>query len=176
MSNVIAFTPCPRPPEPAAPVPLAGTDLRTHLEEAAQTALDAADKIIAALDRMDEVPASVEAAATATDPESREGFRDTYARPRARQSLSSVATDIEEAEPAPDPKPQDELRDRYRAPAHARGGENTEPLSTCGPVDPEPEPIILPEPCMPPTLLPWHGAGNVVAAAGCAFLALMVRT
>ena len=33
--------------------PLAGADLRASLEEAAQTALDAADRIIAVLDRMD---------------------------------------------------------------------------------------------------------------------------
>jgi hypothetical protein len=33
--------------------PLAGAALRTSLEEAAQVALDAADRIIAVLDRMD---------------------------------------------------------------------------------------------------------------------------
>uniref|UniRef100_UPI00226B9F86 hypothetical protein n=1 Tax=Methylobacterium sp. GC_Met_2 TaxID=2937376 RepID=UPI00226B9F86 len=52
MGDVLTFTPRPKP---AAPVldPLAGGALRASLEEAAQTALDAADRIIAVLDRMD---------------------------------------------------------------------------------------------------------------------------
>jgi hypothetical protein len=53
MSNVLTFTPRPRSAEPEAPPPFAVVDLRAHLEEAAQTALDAADKIIAALDHID---------------------------------------------------------------------------------------------------------------------------
>ncbi len=36
-----------------APAPLAGLALRAHLEEAAQTALNVADKIIAALEWID---------------------------------------------------------------------------------------------------------------------------
>lgn len=53
MGDVLTFTPRPKPTAPEALVPLAGADLRASLEEAAQTALDAADRIIAVLDRMD---------------------------------------------------------------------------------------------------------------------------
>ena len=53
MGDVLTFTPRPKPVAPAMPVPLAGPALRASLEEAAQTALDAADRIIAVLDRMD---------------------------------------------------------------------------------------------------------------------------
>jgi hypothetical protein len=100
MSNVIAFTPRPRPPEPEAPL-LARPGLRAHLEEAAQTALDAADKIIAALDRLDEAPVGIEEAKPAVGPESQEEFRDTYARPR------ETATSPAETDPKPEPVPQE---------------------------------------------------------------------
>jgi hypothetical protein len=52
MGDVLTFI---RRPKPAAPdlEPLAGAALRASLEEAAQTALDAADRIIAVLDRLD---------------------------------------------------------------------------------------------------------------------------
>ena len=53
MGDVLTFTPRPKPAEPDALEPLAGAALRTSLEEAAQVALDAADCIIAVLDRMD---------------------------------------------------------------------------------------------------------------------------
>ncbi len=53
MGDVLTFTPRPKPTAPEALPPLAGADLRASLEEAAQTALDAADRIIAVLDRMD---------------------------------------------------------------------------------------------------------------------------
>lgn len=53
MGNVLTFTPRARSPEPASPEPLNGPTLRASLEEAAQVALDAADRIIAVLDRMD---------------------------------------------------------------------------------------------------------------------------
>ena len=54
MGDVLTFTPCPKP----ATVrdysePLTVPALRASLEEAAQTALDVADRIIAVLDRMD---------------------------------------------------------------------------------------------------------------------------
>ena len=57
MGDVLTFTPRPKP----ATVrdysePLAGPALRASLEEAAQIALDAADRIIAVLDRMDGDP------------------------------------------------------------------------------------------------------------------------
>ena len=53
MGNVLTFIPRARSPEPASLEPVAGTTLRASLEEAAQVALDAADRIIAVLDRMD---------------------------------------------------------------------------------------------------------------------------
>ena len=53
MGDVLTFTPRPKPTAPEIPEPLAGAALRASLEEAAQTALDAADRIIAVLDRMD---------------------------------------------------------------------------------------------------------------------------
>ena len=52
MGNVLTFTPRPKPTAPDLG-PLASADLRASLEEAAQVALDAADRIIAVLDRMD---------------------------------------------------------------------------------------------------------------------------
>ena len=53
MGDVLTFVPRPKPAAPEAPEPLAGATLRASLEEAAQVALDAADRIIAVLDRMD---------------------------------------------------------------------------------------------------------------------------
>lgn len=53
MSNVLTFTPRPRPAVLTSAPPIAGPDLRTRLEEAAQSALDVADRIIAALDQID---------------------------------------------------------------------------------------------------------------------------
>jgi hypothetical protein len=53
MGDVLTFTPRPKPAALEALKPLAGADLRASLEEAAQIALDAADRIIAVLDRMD---------------------------------------------------------------------------------------------------------------------------
>ncbi|MCJ2093139.1 hypothetical protein MKK67_11615 [Methylobacterium sp. J-072] len=56
MGDVLTFTPRPKPAAVEIPAPLAGADLRASLEEAAQVALDAADRIIAVLDRMDGDP------------------------------------------------------------------------------------------------------------------------
>ena len=53
MGDVLTFTPRPKPAAPEILAPLEGAALRASLEEAAQTALDAADRIIAVLDRMD---------------------------------------------------------------------------------------------------------------------------
>ena len=53
MGDVLTFTPRPKPATTAMPAPLTGPALRASLEEAAQIALDAADRIIAVLDRMD---------------------------------------------------------------------------------------------------------------------------
>ncbi|MCJ2063062.1 hypothetical protein MKK63_10110 [Methylobacterium sp. J-088] len=54
MGDVLTFTPRPKPVTGnIASEPLTGPALRASLEEAAQIALDAADRIIAVLDRMD---------------------------------------------------------------------------------------------------------------------------
>jgi hypothetical protein len=145
MSNVVAFTPRPRRPEPAAPAPLAGLALRAHLEEAAQTALDAADKIIAALDGIEDAAAS---RATETAPTPRSAMPAQIVRLGDLGSFeTSIARPREEA-PAVIEAPQDEAQA-------------------------EPAPGATAQVCnlFPP--LPWGGAGNVVAAAGCAVLALV---
>jgi hypothetical protein len=136
MSNVIAFTPRPRPSEPEAPPPFAVVDLRAHLEEAAQTVLDAADKIIAALDMMDDADPALLAMAA-------------HAGQVVR--LREPATPVE-VEPAPEPQ---------RTP----------------PAEPDhlPQETAEPDHIAEPVVLPWRGAGNVVSAAGCAFLALVAR-
>ena len=53
MGDLLTFTPRPKPAAPDILAPLAGAALRASLEDAAQIALDAADRIIAVLDRMD---------------------------------------------------------------------------------------------------------------------------
>ena len=139
MDNVIAFTPRQHPPEPEALAPLAGLALRAHLEGAAQTALDAADRIIAALDRI-------------------EGADDTETAPDPRPAMAARAGRvIRLREPA--------------APIIATPEPETPPEAPQA--EPEPEPVAVPEirTVFPP--LPWGGAGNVVAAAGCAVLALV---
>lgn len=169
MPNVIAFTPRLRKPEtPPAPV-LAGIALREHLEGAAQTALDAADKIIAALDRLDgsDAPQEIEAA-----PEPRPAaspaplaqivrmgdlgdFRTAIPRPRAaREEAPAMSL----PEPETTPLPESEADD-------AEGFAT----SIARPREEAAEPEI--RAAFPS--LPWGGAGNVVAAAGCAVLALM---
>lgn len=164
MPNVIAFTPRPRKPKaPPAPV-LAGVALREHLEGAAQTALDAADKIIAALDRLDgsDAPQGIE-----TAPEPRPAiaqvvrlgdlgkFRTAIPRPRAgREEGPTVAL--------PEPK-------TVTAPERETGDPEGFATSIARPREEGAEPEIR----APFPALPWGGAGNVVAAAGCAVLALI---
>jgi hypothetical protein len=53
MGDVLTFTPRPKPAAPVVLGPRAAGDFRASLEEAAQVALDAADRIISVLDRMD---------------------------------------------------------------------------------------------------------------------------
>ncbi|MCJ2108556.1 hypothetical protein MKK70_24935 [Methylobacterium sp. E-041] len=53
MGEVLTFTPRPSVVVPAEPVPMTEAEIRTRLGEALQTALDAADHIIAVLDRID---------------------------------------------------------------------------------------------------------------------------
>lgn len=155
----------------SAPAPLAGLALRAHLEDAAQTALDAADKIIAALNRIDgsDTPRGIE---TAPDPRPADApaslaqivrlgglgdFRTAISRPRAARE---EAPTIPLSEPEITPAPESEADDAEGfATSIARPREEAA----------EPE-IRVP---FPP--LPWGGTGNVVAAAGCALLALVAR-
>jgi nucleoside 2-deoxyribosyltransferase len=53
MGDVLTFTPRPSVVVPAEPVPMTEVEIRTRLGEALQTALDAADHIIAVLDHID---------------------------------------------------------------------------------------------------------------------------
>ncbi|TXN78752.1 hypothetical protein [Methylobacterium sp. WL8] len=53
MGNVLTFAPRPSAALPVEPAPMGETEIHTRLGEALQTALDAADHIIAVLDRMD---------------------------------------------------------------------------------------------------------------------------
>lgn len=76
MGEVLTFTPRPKPIAPVASEPLAGGALRASLEEAAQVALDAADRIIAVLDRMD----GADAEPTLAAPENHSGSRVTWLR------------------------------------------------------------------------------------------------
>ena len=52
MGDVLTFTPRPKPAAPEASERLTRPEIRASLEEAAQVALDAADRIIAVLGRM----------------------------------------------------------------------------------------------------------------------------
>ncbi|GJD46440.1 hypothetical protein AFCDBAGC_4321 [Methylobacterium cerastii] len=53
MNNVLTFAPRPKVAVPVEPAPMGEAEVRNRLGEALQTALDAADHIIAVLDRMD---------------------------------------------------------------------------------------------------------------------------
>ncbi|WCS28886.1 hypothetical protein LOK46_32360 (plasmid) [Methylobacterium sp. NMS14P] len=83
MGDVLTFTPRPKPTASEALPPLAGADLRASLEEAAQTALDAADRIIAVLDRMDgdaDDEAGADAEPSLAAPENHDGSKVVYMR------------------------------------------------------------------------------------------------
>jgi hypothetical protein len=83
MGDVPTFTPRPKPTAPEIPLPLSGADLRASLEEAAQTALDAADRIIAVLDRLDgdaDHEDNGDAEPSLAAPENNEGSQVVYMR------------------------------------------------------------------------------------------------
>ncbi|MCJ2093989.1 MULTISPECIES: hypothetical protein [unclassified Methylobacterium] len=82
MGDVLTFTPRPKPAAPDLE-PLAGAGLRASLEEAAQTALDAADRIIAVLDRMDgdtDIEDGADAEPSLAAPENHTGSQITWLR------------------------------------------------------------------------------------------------
>lgn len=151
MTNVVAFKPRPRPPEPA---PLPAIDLRTHLEDAVQTALDAVEKVMVALDHLEGSDGadllSVAMLHPAGQAEGAGGSWDQY-RAGAREAGSqavpvSAVEQVQEAAALAEPElPDTEL-----------------------------EEVDAPDPCPEPIRLSWRGAGNVVSAAGCAIIALVV--
>ncbi|SFN00441.1 hypothetical protein [Methylobacterium pseudosasicola] len=87
MGNVLTFTPRPKPVALEIPEPLAGGALRASLEEAAQVALDAADRIIAVLDRMDgdaDLEDGADAEPSLAAPENHHGSQVTWLRGNER--------------------------------------------------------------------------------------------
>jgi hypothetical protein len=101
MGDVLQFTPRPKQAAPEALPPLAGDDLRASLEEAAQTALDAADRIIAVLDRLDRDPDledGADAEPSLAAPENHEGSQVVYMRggdhDREHESAEKVLPEV----------------------------------------------------------------------------------
>ncbi|WP_342167235.1 hypothetical protein [Methylobacterium sp. SD21] len=150
-------------------MPLAGPALRACLEDAAQTALDAADKIIAALDRLDGSEATQEIETTSAPRLADSStplaqivrlgdlgdFRTAIPRPRAaREEAPTMPLPEPEITPAPESE-ADHAEGFATSIAHPR------------------EEAAQPEIRVPFPPLLWGGAGNVVAAAGCAVLALV---
>ncbi|MCJ2124350.1 hypothetical protein [Methylobacterium sp. J-077] len=83
MGDVLTFTPRPKPAAPETMEPLTGPALRASLEEAAQTALDAADRIIAVLDRIDgdtDLEDGADAEPSLAAPENHTGSQVTWLR------------------------------------------------------------------------------------------------
>lgn len=82
MGDVLTFTPRPKSAAPDLE-PLAGHAIRASLEQAAQAALDAADRIIAVLDRMDgdtDLEDSADAEPSLAAPENHTGSQVTWLR------------------------------------------------------------------------------------------------
>ncbi|URD40287.1 hypothetical protein M6G65_33365 (plasmid) [Methylobacterium tardum] len=175
MGDVLTFTPRPKPIAPEALEPLAGSALRASLEEAAQIALDAADRIIAVLDRMDgDAGAGERKCETISLLEN--GFR--FAEPDLSIHARPVSTWGEQSGRAW--RSAERRRGRARPTCHSVQQSlptNAARAFRCGDAqDPEEE---LPETVLPEVpailtteaeILPWRGRGNVIAAAG-AFLA-----
>lgn len=155
MSNVIAFTPRPRALLPPAMPPLTGIGLRAHLEEAAQTALDAADKIIAALDRIEDTGDGTAPLMTAIAAPAGEAIP-----PAEGELCNRYRAGAREADPEPKLDPGAAVREAALAEPEASESDLAEIAPT--------------EPVYKPIRLPWRGAGNVVSAAGCAVLALVI--
>ena len=115
MGDVLTFTPRPKPAAPEILAPLAGAALRASLEEAAQTALDAADRIIAVLDRMDgdtDEEDGADAEPSLAAPENTVGSQVVYMRggdqDREETAPETVLPDVS-AEPQPEPQPVAEI-------------------------------------------------------------------
>ena len=83
MGDVLTFTPRPKPAAPEIPEPLAGDALRASLEEAAQVALDAAERLIGILDSMDgdtDLEDGADAEPSLAAPENHTGSQVTWLR------------------------------------------------------------------------------------------------
>ena len=108
MGDVLTFTPRPKPANPDLE-PLAGATLRASLEEAAQIALDAADRIIAVLDHMDgdaDLEDGGDAEPSLAAPENHTGSQVTWLRgnDQDREAEASEAVlPVVPAEPEPEP-------------------------------------------------------------------------
>ncbi|MCJ2073393.1 hypothetical protein MKK75_32195 [Methylobacterium sp. J-030] len=112
MGDVLTFTPRPKPVAIALPAPLAGPALRASLEEAAQTALDAADRIIAVLVRMDgdaDLEDSGDAEPSLAAPENATGSQVTWLRgndqDRETDQLETEAGEVASTPTRADPQP-----------------------------------------------------------------------
>lgn len=109
MGDVLTFTPRPKPAAPVVLEPLVGGSLRASLEEAAQVALDAADRIIAVLDRMDgdiDLEDGGDAEPTLAAPENYTGSQVVYMRGNdqdreadASEAVLPEAANVIEVEP-----------------------------------------------------------------------------
>ncbi|MDP4026977.1 hypothetical protein Q8W71_30775 [Methylobacterium sp. NEAU 140] len=83
MTNVLTFTPRPRPVEPVAPEIMSAADRRARLEEVLQNTLDAADSIIAVLDHWDgdaDLEPDADAEPSLAAPENAHGSQVTWMR------------------------------------------------------------------------------------------------
>ncbi|MCJ2042905.1 hypothetical protein MKK55_28745 [Methylobacterium sp. J-059] len=104
MSNVLTFAPRPKMVAPVEPAPMGEAEIRTCLGEALQTALDAADHIIAVLDRMEgEIKAenSADAAPACVAPESRVVWLRKNDSVREAEAPETAATDVAAAHAGP---------------------------------------------------------------------------
>ena len=133
MGDLLTFAPRPKVAAPVEPAPIGEAEIRTRLGEALQTALDAADHIIAVLDRMDgdaDAEDGGDAEPALAAPENHHGSQVVWMRGN----------------------------DAYR---EAKVPEVVLPVVAAG--------------CavIPFAPLAWGGGGNVIAAAGVAFLDLM---
>ena len=106
MGDVLTFTPRPKPVSPDLGT-LAGAALRASLEEAAQVALDAADRIIAVLDRMDgdtDLEDGADAEPSLAAPENTTGSQVVYMRGSDRDGEAEppeTVLPVVSAEPQP---------------------------------------------------------------------------
>jgi hypothetical protein len=111
MGDVLTFTPRPKPSAPEASEPLTGPEIRASLEAAAQVALDAADRIIAVLDRLDgdtDLEGGADTDPSLAAPENHAGSEVVYMRggdrDREAEAPETVLPEVD-AETATEPLP-----------------------------------------------------------------------